>query len=189
MLNLYIIAGCNGAGKTTASLTILPSVLNCFEFVNADNIAKGLSPFNVEGVAIESARIMLTRIEELLIKKVDFAIETTLASKSYASLIKRAKILGYEVHLVFFWLNSVELAKERVKQRVLNGGHSIPDDVIERRYKAGIKNLNTIFCNLVDSWRIYDNSKNETELIAEKGLKSDLQIADIEKYKLITNGK
>ncbi len=91
--------------------------------------------------------------------------------------------------MVFFWLNSVELAKERVKQRVLNGGHSIPDDVIERRYKAGIKNLNTIFCNLVDSWRIYDNSKNETELIAEKGLKSDLQIADIEKYKLITNGK
>ena len=138
MPNLYIIAGCNGAGKTTASLTVLPEVLQCYEFVNADNIAKGLSPFNVEGVAFESGRIMLRRIQELLIQQVDFAIETTLASKSYASLIKQAKLLGYDVHLIFFWLNSVELAKERVKQRVLSGGHNIDVDVIERRYKAGL---------------------------------------------------
>lgn len=102
MPNLYIIAGCNGEGKTTASLTVLPDVLNCFEFINADNIAKGLSPFNVEGVAIEAAKIMLNRIEELITKGVDFAIETTLASKTYAALIKRVKLLGYEVHLIFF---------------------------------------------------------------------------------------
>ncbi|MBX3163475.1 MAG: zeta toxin family protein [Bacteroidetes bacterium] len=187
MPNLYIIAGCNGAGKTTASLTILPDVLQCNEFVNADSIAKGLSPFNEEAVAFEAGRIMLNRIQELLHKKTDFAIETTLASKSYASLIRQAKKSGYEVHLIFFWLNSVELAKERVQQRVLNGGHNIDKAVIERRYKAGLQNFNKIFCNLVDNWFIYDNSNNETEPIAEKIKGFDLKIFNIEKYKRIEN--
>ena len=94
------------------------------EFINADNIAKGLSPFNVEGVAIEAARIMLTRMRELITQQVDFAFETTLASKSYISLLKQAKQNGYQVHLVFFWLSSIELAKERVQQRVQSGGHN-----------------------------------------------------------------
>lgn len=100
--NLYIIAGCNGAGKTTASNTILPELLNCFEFVNADNIAKGLSPFNVEKVAFEAGRIMLTRIDELLKQKIDFAIETTLSSKTYISLIHEAKEKGYYVKCFMF---------------------------------------------------------------------------------------
>ena len=189
MQNLYIIAGCNGAGKTTASLTVLPDVLHCYEFVNADNIAKGLSPFNIEGVAIEAGRIMLFRINELLNKKVDFAIETTLASKSYASLIKRAKQLGYEIHLIFFWLNSVELAKERVKQRVLSGGHDIPKETIERRYKAGMKNFNHIFRNIVSSWVIYDNSKNIPILVAKKDSESNIEVFNAEKFKLIENEK
>ena len=189
MQNLYIIAGCNGAGKTTASLTVLPDVLHCYEFVNADNIAKGLSPFNIEGVAIEAGRIMLSRIDELLNKKVDFAIETTLASKSYASLIKRAKLLDYEIHLIFFWLSSVELAKERVKQRVLSGGHDIPKETIERRYKAGMKNFNHIFRNIVSSWVIYDNSKNTPILVAKKDSESDIEVFNVEKFKLIENEK
>ena len=147
MPKVYIIAGCNGAGKTTASYTILPEVLNCVEFINADNIAKGLSPFNEEGVAIEAARIMLIRIRELIEQGVDFAFETTLASKSYVSLMKEAREVGYEIHLIFFWLNSVDMAKERVKQRVQKGGHNIPINVIERRYKAGIVNLNELYIN------------------------------------------
>ena len=116
MPNLYIIAGCNGAGKTTASLTILPDILNCKEFVNADNIAAGISPFNVEGVAIEAGRIMLHRIDELLSLGVDFAIETTLATRSYVGLVHRAKGMGYNVSLIYIWLNSPELALQRVAE-------------------------------------------------------------------------
>src|ERR1043165_3268288 len=134
MPNLYIIAGCNGAGKTTASLTILPEILDCREFVNADNIAAGISPFNVEGVAIEAGRIMLARIDELLNLGVDFAIETTLATRSYVSLVHRAKALGYNVSLIYIWLNSPELALQRVAVRVRKGGHNIPADVVQRRY-------------------------------------------------------
>src|SRR3954451_15984836 len=114
MPNLYIIAGPNGAGKTTASYTILPEMLNCREFVNADSIASGLSPFNAENVAFEAGRIMLQRIYQLLDGKIDFAFETTLAAKSYMSLIKQAKAINYEIVLLYFWLNSPELAKQRV---------------------------------------------------------------------------
>ena len=116
--NLYIIAGCNGAGKTTASYTILPEILNCKEFVNADEIARGLSPFQPEKASFEAGRIMLNRIDELFQKEVDFAFETTLSAKSYLSIVKKAQSLGYFVTLIFFWLNSVELAKQRVKIRV-----------------------------------------------------------------------
>src|SRR6266487_6461019 len=112
MSNLYIIAGSNGAGKTTASYTILPEMLNCREFVNADSIATGLSPFNSESVAFEAGRIMLQRIHQLMEEKVDFAFETTLAAKSYVSLIKEAKAINYEITLLYFWLNSPELARQ-----------------------------------------------------------------------------
>ncbi|HWZ03579.1 MAG TPA: zeta toxin family protein, partial [Mucilaginibacter sp.] len=126
MPNLYIIAGCNGAGKTTASYTILPEILDCREFVNADNIAAGISPFNPESVAIEAGRIMLKRIDELLSEEVDFAFETTLATRSYVSFIKKAKQVGYQVTLLYFWLNSPQMAYDRVAKRVSEGGHNIP---------------------------------------------------------------
>jgi predicted ABC-type ATPase len=150
--NLYIIAGCNGSGKTTASFTILPGLLNCKEFVNADSIAAGLSPFNPESVAIEAGKIMLTRINELLKAGVDFAFETTLATRSYLSLIKEAHALGYEVTLLFIWLDSPKAALQRVARRVAKGGHNIPKDVIERRYYRGISNLITLFIPVVDTW-------------------------------------
>ena len=118
MPNLYIIAGCNGAGKTTASFTILPDILDCKEFVNADNIAYGISPFNVEGVAIEAGKIMLRRIEELLEEGSDFAIETTLATRSYVSLVKRAQAMGYTVKVISIWLESTRIALYRVSERV-----------------------------------------------------------------------
>jgi predicted ABC-type ATPase len=166
MPNLYIVAGCNGAGKTTASYTILPEMLNCREFVNADSIASGLSPFNAENVAFEAGRIMLQRIYQLLDGKIDFAFETTLAAKSYMSLIKQAKAINYEIVLLYFWLNSPELAKQRVAQRVSEGGHTIPPDVIERRYYRGLYNLMNLYLLVCDNWIIIDNIDFTPHIIA-----------------------
>ena len=157
--NLYIISGCNGAGKTTASYTVLPEILDCREFVNADEIARGLSPFNPESVAIEAGRLMLQRIEDLLERDETFAIETTLATKSYINLVRRAQTKGYTVRLLFFWLNSPELALLRIAERVAKGGHNIPEPIVRRRYVAGINNLFRLFMNEVDYWTIYDNSE------------------------------
>lgn len=166
---LYIIAGCNGAGKTTASMSVLPEVLDCREFVNADEIAKGLSPFKPEEVAIEAGKLMLQRIDLLLSRNVTFAIETTLATRSYKSLVDRAKAAGYQVILLFFWLSSPEMAEKRVAARVASGGHDIPNDVIRRRYWAGLKNLFEIFVPIVDLWSLYDNTK-ELKTVVERNI-------------------
>ena len=182
---LYIIAGCNGAGKTTASKTILPKSLRIKEFVNADEIAKGLSPFNPEGVAIEAGRLMLKRIEELLGRGESFSIETTLATRSYVNLVKRAHDRGYVVHLLFFWLDSIDLAKRRVALRVKNGGHNIPIDVIERRYVLGLKNLLGIFMNTVDLWILFDNSNYKSERIAFGGRNIRTKVNDTVKFEII----
>lgn len=171
---LYIIGGCNGAGKTTASFNILPDLLNCKEFVNADEIARGLSPFRPESVSIKAGRLMLKRIDELINLNQDFSFETTLSTKSFINTIENAKSKGYYVTLIFFWLESIELAKDRVRKRVSEGGHNIETDIIERRYKAGIKNLFSLYCNKVDSLLIYDSSKAESELIAEKEIEDEL---------------
>lgn len=171
---LYIIGGCNGAGKTTASFNILPDLLNCKEFVNADEIARGLSPFQPESVSIKARRLMLKRIYELINSNQDFSFETTLSTKSFTNTIENARSKGYYVTLIFFWLESIELAKDRVRKRVSEGGHNIEIDVIERRYKAGIKNLFSLYCNKVDSLLIYDSSKAESELIAEKEIEDEL---------------
>lgn len=179
---LYIIGGCNGAGKTTASFNILPELLHCKEFVNADEIARGISPFQPEKVAIEAGRIMLERIEELMSSQVDFSFETTLSFRSFIRTIERAKSKGYYVTLIFFWLESIELAKDRVINRVKEGGHHISADVIERRYKAGINNLFKIYQNKVDSLLIYDNSNSESELIAEKEFDEDFSILNWSKF-------
>jgi len=175
---LYIISGCNGVGKTTASYTILPKILKCKEFVNADEIARGLSPFRPEKVAIEAGKIMKRRVDELLKEKTNFAIETTLASKTYKNTIFAARENGYNITLIFFWLNSVELAKERVKNRVKEGGNNIDCQVVERRYYAGIKNLFNIYLPIVDIALIYDNSNIQHVFVAEKELENDIQIID-----------
>jgi predicted ABC-type ATPase len=180
--NLYIIAGCNGAGKTTASFTILPEILDCKEFVNADEIAKGLSPFQPEKVALEAGRIMINRINDLLKEDLSFAFETTLATKSYKSKILSAKKEGFTVTLLFFWLQTIELAKERVATRVLEGGHNIPPDIIERRYLNGIKNLFSIYIPIVDELMIFDNSQMKSELIASKSENSLLEIRNVQKF-------
>ena len=178
MPNLYFIAGCNGAGKTTASYTVLPEMLQCREFVNADEIARGISPFQPETAAIAAARIMLLRIDELIGQQVDFAIETTLTTRSYLKTIQKAKEKGYYVSLIFFWLNDVELAIERVKVRVKEGGHYIPEDIVRRRYKKGIRNFAYLFKPTVDFWLFIDNSKNPYTFVAAGHAAKDSLIYD-----------
>ena len=167
--HLYIISGPNGAGKTTASYSVLPKILQCKEFVNADEIARGLSPFNPESVAIEAGRLMLSRINDLLRRNESFSIETTLATRSYFRLIEKAHQQGYEVTLLFFWLKSPEQAMERVAERVSKGGHNIPRDIIVRRYYEGIDNLFKIYMPIVDTWVLVNNSETPRSIIASGG--------------------
>jgi len=167
MKKLYIIAGCNGAGKTTASYTILPEILDCREFVNADEIARGLSPFQPEKAGIEAGRLMLGRIKILLKSGESFAFETTLATRSYINLIASARERGYQITCLFFWLYSTDLAISRVKNRVKEGGHDIPKDVIKRRYKSGLQNFFELYLPIVDNWLFVNNSGDTYEIIAE----------------------
>lgn len=187
--DLFIISGCNGAGKTTASYTILPELLQVKEFVNADEIARGLSPFQPEKVSIEAGKIMLRRIQELLSQKRDFAFETTLSTRSFIGLINNAKQQGYTINLIYFWLDSVELAVERVKTRVSEGGHNIPTDTITLRYFAGLNNFINLYKKKVDQWMLIDNSKTEPELIAKgrEGLPD--QVLNSKKWKIFNSSK
>jgi len=182
---IYIIAGCNGAGKTTASFSILPQVLDCEEFVNADEIARGLCPFHPERVSIEAGRLMLERISQLLMQRTTFAVETTLSTRSYVGLINRAHKAGYTVELIFFWLSSPEVAVKRVAKRVADGGHDIPQEVIYRRYHAGIKNFFNIYGNVVDRWVLVDN--NKTSLVLAESLNGVTKIYDFERFKRVMN--
>jgi len=167
--NLYLIAGCNGAGKTTASYTILPDMIACREFVNSDEIAKGLSHFNADSiaVAVEASRIMYRRIRELIAEQKTFALETTLASRSIAKLLMGAQEKGYYVTLLYFWLNTPDLAVERVKNRVASGGHNVTEATVRRRYQTGIQNLFELYIPICDYWMITDNSLSPMEVIAK----------------------
>ena len=164
---MYIIAGCNGAGKTTASFNILPEILACKEFVNADEIARGLSPFQPEKVAVEAGRLMLNRISELMQEGEDFAFETTLSARSYRNLVLKAQQNGYFVTLLYYWLETPQLAEKRVELRVKEGGHNIPKEVINRRYIKGIQNLFNLYLNICDYSMVFDNSKPEPVLVYE----------------------
>lgn len=178
MPDLYLIAGCNGAGKTTAATVLLPEGLGIRHFVNADQIAAELSPENPEAVAIQAGRIMLRRVDELLGERANFALETTLATRSYAGLVSRAQAIGYTVVLVYFWLDSPEKAIQRVARRVREGGHFIPDDVVRRRYTLGLKNLAELFLPVVDRWSVYDNSAQppDPRLVAEGILGEEIRV-------------
>ncbi len=181
MKNLYIIAGPNGAGKTTLSYTILPEIFECEDFVNADEIARGLSPFNPDKAAIKAGRLMLERISELLENGQSFAFETTLSTRSYVNLVEQAKSKGYEVILLFLALETVNLAIERVEIRVSEGGHNIPTETIKRRYEAGLKNLFQLYIPIVDKWMLVDNSSDNFEFVAE-GTSTELIIRSEEKW-------
>ena len=181
---LYIISGCNGSGKTTASYTLLPDLLNCREFVNSDEFAKSFSPFDPGAASVTASRYMLMKINYLLDRKADFAVETTLATRSLLQIVRQAQQLGYETMVLYFWLNSPDLAIERVRDRVVSGGHNIPDAVIRRRYVMGLQYLFDVYIPVIDRWILADNSKPPFSVVAE-GSKDVIYIKDNEKYQLI----
>lgn len=185
MPRLYIVSGCNGAGKTTASYTLLPEMLECSQFVNSDEFAKGLSPFNPEGAAMMASRYMLMKIRYLFKRKADFSIETTLATRSLLKMIRAAQAEGYVVTLLYFWINSPELAIGRVKARVAAGGHNIPEETIRRRYKVGINYFFKDYAPMCDRWIIADNSQVPFKVVAEGGKDRPLSIKDTETYEKI----
>ncbi len=166
--NVYIVAGPNGAGKSTFARLFLPDYADCKEFVNADLIAAGLSPFNPESLAIEAGRLMLGRIETLARSRVDFGFETTLSGRTQASLLARLKADGYRLHLFFLWLSSPELALARVRERVSSGGHFVPEEVVRRRFKRGSVNLFRLYEPLLDRYLLFDNSGDYPRLMAFK---------------------
>jgi predicted ABC-type ATPase len=172
---IVIIAGPNGAGKSTIAPRVLRGPLAVDEFVNADAIALGLSAFKPETVALQAGRIMLARIKELATQRKNFALETTLASKTFAPLVRQLTNTGYEFHLVFVWLTSQEEAIARVEARVRAGGHSIPVETIRRRYNAGIRNFFELYRPISASWQVFNNSADSTlDMIARgRGAKED----------------
>lgn len=184
---MYIIAGCNGAGKTTAAYYILPEILQCKEFVNADEIAKGLSPFQPETVMYQAGKIMSKRINNLIEKGECFAVETTLSATTYQDKLLHAQANGYTVNLIYFWLNSTELAKNRVRLRVEEGGHNISEPVIIRRYYKGLQNFFEKFIDIADHVMLFDNSDNEAKLVMAKIKNKEAEIYNQEIYNQIYN--
>lgn len=172
--SVVILAGPNGAGKSTAAPALLQGALAVNEFVNADVIARGLSAFDPDAVAIAAGRVMLVRLRELAVQRNSFAFETTLASRTFAPWLRNLAASGYDIHLVFLWLSSAELAIERVADRVRNGGHNIPVEVVRRRYLAGIRNFFSLYQSLTTTWVIYNSSGPQPTVVAE-GLESQPQ--------------
>lgn len=185
MPKLYIISGCNGAGKTTASYTLLPEMLECSQFVNSDEFAKGLAPFSPERASIQASRLMLMKIRYLLKRKEDFAIETTLATRTLLKTIRTAQDEGYSVTLLYFWLNSPDLAVARVRARVEAGGHNIPEETVRRRYGMGIRYFFRDYVPVCDRWILADNSRTPFRVIAEGSRDEIMNIKDKETYEKV----
>ena len=158
MSKLFVIAGPNGAGKTTYARDFLPAEMRCFEFVNADLIAAGVSPFAPDRAAFEAGRIMILRLRRLLAGRKDFAFETTLSGYGHVALLQEARTAGYRIRLDFLWIESLDIARERIRERVRKGGHDIPDPVQQRRFRKGIRMLVEHYRPLLDEWTIYDNT-------------------------------
>jgi len=187
MKNMYILSGCNGAGKTTAAYFILPEILQCKEFVNADEIAKGLSPFQPEKVMYQAGKIMSKRIQKLIEEGENFAVETTLSAITYRDKVLWAQENEYVVSLVYFWLSSAELAKQRVKLRVEEGGHNVMEAIIERRYKKGLLHFFEVFLPICDNVMLFDNSDNAPKLVMAKIKNEEEEIYNNEIYQQIFN--
>lgn len=163
--DLVALAGPNGAGKSTVGPALLRESLGISIFVNADVIAQGLSGLEPEGAAFEAGRIMLERLDELARRRKSFAFETTLAGRSYARRISALLEEGYRFHLVFLWLENTDLAVARVQDRVRSGGHAIPEEVVRRRYRAGLQNFFQLYRSFAASWQVYDNSAGSSDAV------------------------
>ena len=185
MKDILIIGGPNGAGKTTAAFAIVPRELGIREFVNADEIARGLSPFNAEQVAIAAGRLMIERIQTLVSGGESFAFETTCAGRGHIAWLKRCKTVGWRITLLFLWLPSPQAALDRVARRVQLGGHNVPRDVVIRRYRAGLTNMRDLYLPLADVAAIYDNSDTGPTLIAERTPAAPLAVYDPARWQMI----
>jgi predicted ABC-type ATPase len=177
MREIVLIGGPNGAGKTTAARVLLPGI-GIGEFVNADEIARGLSPLGAEQAALAAGRAMLARIHALVAQGTSFAFETTCSGRAYERLLRKCRAEGWRLTLVFLWLPSADLALDRVARRVREGGHAIPPEVVVRRFRAGLSNMMRIYLPLADQVSIHDNSDAGRVLIAGKNLGSDLTVHD-----------
>ena len=179
--SLLIIAGPNGAGKTTTAMHLLPNVLHIKHFVNADLIAKGLSPFDPAQENWNAARIMVERMRQLTERRETFAAETTLASRSFVAVIERCRQAGYGTGLLFIALADAELAKERVAMRVRQGGHGVPDEIVERRFHLGLRNFFELYSPIIDEWTFVENTKEGIVTLAKLTQNNDLFFYDEER--------
>jgi len=186
MPNVVVIAGPNGAGKSTLAPALLRDTLDIPEYVNADTIAEGLSAFAPEDASFDAGRVMLGRLHDLAEAGKDFAFETTLASRFYAGWLKKLQAdPGYRVNIIFLWLDSVELAIERVKERVRSGGHNIPEETIRRRYDRGLENFFQLYLPVADVWSVRDTSYKQSVEIARYTEDAGTTIFDEETWKRI----
>ena len=184
MPRMYIISGCNGSGKTTASYTLLPELLDCSEFVNSDEFAKSLAPFHPETAYITASRYMLKKLRYLFTRREDFCIETTLATRSLLKMVRMAQDQGYFVTVVYLWLRNPEIAIQRVAARVEAGGHDVAPDVIRRRYYTGLEYFFELYSPVCDKWMLVDNSETEFRIIAEGSAKGTT-VRDLPLYQQI----
>ncbi len=168
MKNVYIIAGPNGSGKTTFAKKFLPKYVRCPNFVNADLIAQGLSPFSPQTAALKAGKLVLERLHELARTDQDFSFETTLAGRSYADFLRVLKKKGYSAHIFFLWVPDVKISLARIKERVAEGGHDVPTEDVKRRFGRGLKNFFRLYRPFLSTWMIFDNSGAEPFLIAEE---------------------
>lgn len=184
MPKVYIIAGPNGSGKTTFAREFLPQYVHCPNFVNADLIAQGLAPFGPRAAAIKAGKLVLQQIGDFARRNADFAFETTLSGKSYAALLSELKAKGYMLHLFFLWIPSPELAIARIKDRVAEGGHDVPDEDVRRRFIRGLHNFFKLYEPKLDSWMLFDNSMAKPVLIAKRK-NGHMEVSDEELFKAI----
>lgn len=177
MKNVYVIAGSNGSGKTTFARTFLPEYVNCPRFVNADLIAQGLSPFDPNKAALTAGKLVVQQIQDFARQGVDFGFETTLSGRSYVKRLKKLSAQGYQLHLFFLWIPTVDLALSRIKDRVFEGGHHVPDADVRRRFSRSLFNFFSLYKPLFTSWLIFNNTGVRPALIA-KGKSGKLEVID-----------
>jgi predicted ABC-type ATPase len=180
-----MVGGPNGAGKTSWAYRQLPATLSITEFVNADEIARGLSPLDPESSALSAGRLMIARLNELVEAEHSFAFETTCSGRGHVRLLEKCRAKGYLITVIFLWLPSAQTAIERVARRVKQGGHRIPDDVVIRRYSGGLRNMRDIYLPLADEAFIYDNSDGSGLLVAERRVATKLVVHDGERWNRI----
>jgi predicted ABC-type ATPase len=186
LMEVYVIAGPNGAGKTTFAREFLPNYADCKNFVNADLIAQGMAPFFPETAALRAGRTMLSEIQSFAEKNMSFAFETTLSGRGHMGLLRRLKAQGYEIHMFFLWLKSVDLALSRVSERVSRGGHDVPEDIIRRRFERSMRNFLLHYRQLALVWTLFDNS-GETPRVVALGKDQKVRIINKGIFKALVN--